>query len=401
MKTVTLGEIAKISSGGTPSRSEKSYWGGNIPWVTTSLIQNGIITEDDIEEWITDEGMKNSSAKMVPAGTILMAMYGQGKTRGQVAVLNVDATINQACAAITVNDGINKDFVYQQLLYRYDDIRKLSNNGSQENLNAGLIRYIGFPLCSFTEQTKIANTLTTYDNAIKMMERLITAKERYFEGLSKRLLNCSERYGDIDNEWREIKLGDLGTTYNGLSGKTGDDFGTGSSKYITYKNIFDNISINSSIFERVTVSAEETQNKVKFGDIFFTVSSETPNEVGMSSVLLGNVDDVYLNSFCFGFRLTNFETLLPSFAQFYFRSFAMRDKISRLAQGSTRFNLSKSEMMKIKMLLPSIQEQARIAEILNTAKREIDLLKKLAESYRLQKRGLMQKLLSGEWRVAA
>jgi type I restriction enzyme S subunit len=79
-KYVQLGEIAKIYSGGTPSRTNPAYWGGNIPWVKTAQIQNCVVTEKDIDEWITEEGVKNSSAKMVPKGTILMAMYGQGKT---------------------------------------------------------------------------------------------------------------------------------------------------------------------------------------------------------------------------------------------------------------------------------------------------------------------------------
>jgi type I restriction enzyme S subunit len=86
-KYVQLGDIAKIYSGGTPSRTNPTYWGGNIPWVKTAQIQNSVISENSVDEWITEKGLKHSSAKMVPKGTILMAMYGQGKTRGQVAIL--------------------------------------------------------------------------------------------------------------------------------------------------------------------------------------------------------------------------------------------------------------------------------------------------------------------------
>ncbi|GAB4364081.1 MAG: hypothetical protein Kow0060_21060 [Methylohalobius crimeensis] len=108
---VRLGDIAEIYSGGTPSRTKPSYWNGNIPWIKTAQIQNGLITEKDVEEWITEEGLKHSSAKMVPKGTILMAMYGQGKTRGQVAILGIPATINQACAAIQLKETANRDYV--------------------------------------------------------------------------------------------------------------------------------------------------------------------------------------------------------------------------------------------------------------------------------------------------
>lgn len=103
---------------------------------------------------------------MVPKGTILMAMYGQGKTRGQVAILDLDATINQACAAIELRKGASRDFVYQQLMFRYNSIRALSNTGSQENLSAGLIREIGFPTPPLPEQTAIADILSTWDEAI-------------------------------------------------------------------------------------------------------------------------------------------------------------------------------------------------------------------------------------------
>jgi len=102
-KKTKLGKVANIYSGGTPSRTKSRYWNGDIPWVKTAQIQNCLVGADDIDEFISEEGLKKSSTKMVPEGTILMAMYGQGKTRGQVAILEIDATINQACAAIDLS----------------------------------------------------------------------------------------------------------------------------------------------------------------------------------------------------------------------------------------------------------------------------------------------------------
>lgn len=372
MKTVTLGEIAKISSGGTPSRSEKSYWSGNIPWVTTSLIQNGIITEDDIEEWITDEGMKNSSAKMVPAGTILMAMYGQGKTRGQVAVLNVDATINQACAAITVNDGINKDFVYQQLLYRYDDIRKLSNNGSQENLNAGLIRYIRFPLGSLTEQTKIANTLTTYDNAIKMMERLIAAKKRYFDGLLTQLIRNKngqelKKISDLKHTDLRIEKGKA-LTKEGLGHNGTIPVVAGGQNYAYYH---DKATHSKAT---ITISASGAYA----GYVWF---HDYPIWASDCNVFYCN-DEV-------------------STEYLYYALKAQQNKIFALQSGGAQPHIYPKDLKNILIPVVDALEQSRVVQILSTATHEMNLLKKLAESYRLQKRGLMQKLLRGEWRVAA
>lgn len=186
-KRVVLGDIANISSGGTPSRSNPAYWNGNIPWVKTTQIQNCIINKTDVDEWITDEGLKKSSAKMISAGTILMAMYGQGKTRGQVSILNFDATINQACAAIDLKNGICRDFVYQSLLASYSRIRNMSNTGGQENLSAGLIKEIPITLPPLPEQKAIANLLSTWDEAIEKTERLIQAKERRLDAYARDL----------------------------------------------------------------------------------------------------------------------------------------------------------------------------------------------------------------------
>ena len=256
-----------------------------------------------------------------------------------------------------------------------------------------------FPIPTIKEQQKIANILTTWDNAVSKQNELIKAKEELKKGLMQKLLSGEVRFDEFNEEWKDKKIGNIGTTYNGLTGKTAEDFINGNSNFITYKNIFNNTRIKTSIFETVSITTTEKQNKAKYGDIFFTISSETPEEVGMSSVLLDDINNIYLNSFCFGYRLDNFDILLPEFARFYFRSFGIRGKIMRLAQGSTRFNLSKTEVMKIKIKLPLIQEQQKIAEVLTNADKEIDLLKNELEELKKQKKGLMQKLLTGEVRV--
>ena len=101
-----LGDLANVSSGGTPNRANPLYWNGNIPWISTTLIDFNYI--DKSEEYITEEGLKNSSAKLFPIGTLLMAMYGQGKTRGKISIVNIEATTNQACGAIITNQEILK-----------------------------------------------------------------------------------------------------------------------------------------------------------------------------------------------------------------------------------------------------------------------------------------------------
>ena len=147
-----LGEVSKVTSGGTPSRSKPNYWNGSIPWISTSLIDFNIINK--AEEHITEEGLSNSSAKLFPKGTLLMAMYGQGKTRGKISILGIEASTNQACAAIIPKESVTKDFLFQNLAGRYNEIRDLSNEGGQQNLSGGIIKKITFSVPSLPEQKK-------------------------------------------------------------------------------------------------------------------------------------------------------------------------------------------------------------------------------------------------------
>jgi type I restriction enzyme S subunit len=183
----TLGEIAQISSGGTPSRSDPLYWDGDIPWVTTGEINGKLINGSS--EKISRSGMRNSAAKIFPAGTLLMAMYGQGKTRGKVAKLGIDATTNQACAAILVKECYDVDFVYQTLSSSYESIRNLSNSGAQDNLSGSVIRGVRIPIPDdIREQRRLAETLNTFDQAIEAGERQIRISRKQKQALMQQLL---------------------------------------------------------------------------------------------------------------------------------------------------------------------------------------------------------------------
>lgn len=181
----TLGEISTVTSGGTPSRVETCFWNGHIPWVTTSLIDFCVIYHAD--ECITNEGLKGSSAKLFPKGTVLMAMYGQGKTRGKVALLGIEAATNQACAAILLGKKLNEMFVFQNLSSRYEEIRDLSNSGGQENLSIGLISKILVSYPKAAEQQKIADCLSSLDELITAQGQKIELLKIHKKGLMQQL----------------------------------------------------------------------------------------------------------------------------------------------------------------------------------------------------------------------
>ena len=194
----------------------------------------------------------------------------------------------------------------------------------------------------------------------------------------------SYRFAGYTEAWEQRKLGEVGTTYTGLSGKTKEDFGHGNGKFVTYMNVFSNAVGVLDMTEAVEI--DNSQNKVLFGDVLFTTSSETPEEVGMSSVWLGNAENTYLNSFCFGYRpIVEFN---PYYLAYMLRSSTMRKKITFLAQGISRYNISKNKMMEIEIPIPSMAEQKRIGEyfrnldnLITLHQRKLEVLKEQKKTY--------------------
>ena len=161
-------------------------------------------------------------------------------------------------------------------------------------------------------------------------------------------------------------LGTLGEFYGGLSGKNKNDFNNGNAKYITYMNIYKNIKVNKNDLEKVKINKGEKQNKVEYGDVLFTGSSENLEECGLSSVFADNIDDdIYLNSFCFGLKFYNREMFNPEFLKYLFRSHKLRKKIIKTASGVTRFNVSKKKMENVSIPVPPIEVQNEIVQILD------------------------------------
>ena len=162
----------------------------------------------------------------------------------------------------------------------------------------------------------------------------------------------------LSHVWEQRKLGEVGTTFTGLSGKKASDFGHGKASLITYMNVFSNPIANPNMIENVEVDSR--QREVEVGDVFFTTSSETPEEVGMSSVLKKKIGITYLNSFCFGFRPSVKFDL--DYLAFMLRSESVRKQIKLLAQGISRFNIAKTKMMYIDIQVPKIDEQIAIGK---------------------------------------
>ena len=182
----------------------------------------------------------------------------------------------------------------------------------------------------------------------------------------------------------------LGSSYSGLSGKSAQDFGLGK-PFITYLNVYSNNVINENDFQYVAIRDGEKQNIVEYGDVLFTLSSETPEEVGIGSVYLGK-EEVYLNSFCFGIHITNTQVTFPPYLSYYVSSTQFRKFIYPYAQGSTRFNLCKADFEKASIKLPSLENQKRIYSILKRIASKIETEKNLLGLYNSQKQYLLRQM---------
>ena len=196
------------------------------------------------------------------------------------------------------------------------------------------------------------------------------------------------RFKGYSDTWEQRKLGEVGETYTGLSGKSKDDFGHGQARFVTYMNVFSNPISNPEMTEPIEIDPK--QNEVEVGDVFFTTSSETPEEVGMSSILLEKRGKTYLNSFCFGFRPS--EKIDSYYLAYMLRSESTRAKIILLAQGISRYNISKNKVMEIAVSLPSLDEQKMIGQYFSQLDNLITLHQRKYEKLHNIKKSMLEKM---------
>ncbi len=205
-------------------------------------------------------------------------------------------------------------------------------------------------------------------------------------------LRFKEFEGSTDWSWK--KLGDLAYSLPSLTGKKGQDFNTGSDKYITYSNVFNNTFVSKNSLGQVIIEKNEKQNKVKFADILFTVSSETEDKIGMSSVVLKGFEHCYVNSFCKLYRFNNLKNINSIYIGYYLRSDIVMNYFTKHSQGSTRYNLSKNIFDRLPMCLPQLkQEQNKIAKCLTSIDELISATTQKVEQLENHKRYLLQNLL--------
>ena len=348
--TKSINDLAVVIGGGTPDTTVKSYWDGEIQWFTPSEIGKNKYVDSSLRT-ITEVGLNNSSAKLLPPNTILLSSRA---TIGECSLSLRECATNQGFQCL-VSKKCNVDFLYYLIQTKKKDLIRKSCGSTFLEISANEVRKIQVSVPSDVEQQKIAELLSLIDERIATQNKIIEKLQSLIKGLNDNI------HKGIKGE--TVCFSDLGEAYSGLSGKGGDDFGYGE-PFITYMNVYQNTYISEKDYELVQIAPNEKQNSVQYGDALFTLSSETPEEVGIGAVYLGNTQKLYLNSFCFGIHFYD-ERVLPQYLAHFISSSSFRRAIYPLAQGSTRFNLQKNDFMKMKFLLPSLEKQGHIANTLD------------------------------------
>ncbi|MBL8283466.1 MAG: restriction endonuclease subunit S [Acinetobacter johnsonii] len=393
-----IGEIAVVTSGGTPSRNIPKYWNGHIPWVTTSLVDFNII--NNAEEFITQDGVDNSSAKLFPKNTILMAMYGQGITRGKVAILGIDATTNQACAAIKLRDGIDIHFVFQNLMNRYEEIRDLSNEGGQKNLSAGIIKDISISYPSKPEQTKIASFLSAVDEKISQLTQKHALLSQYKQGMMQKLFSQQIRFkaddGSEFGEWENKTLSNFIIKHiGGASLKPSDFVEQSEYEVIPKKAIVPNGYLNLDK-DNPTYCSEDffkanLKNTVDNTYLVTVLRDLVPSGPSIGYIVKYMENTQYiLAQGVYGFKLK--EELNKDFLIHFSNTKAYRLVMQSIMVGSTQVHIRNQDFFGIEIPVPCLEEQTKIANFLSAIDQKIEVVAQQIEQAKTWKKGLLQQM---------
>ena len=365
------------------SREEPSFWNGDIPWIRTTEVQNCRVNLEDVKEFITAKGLKNSSTKTVPKDTILLAMIGQGKTRGQVAILTFEATINQNCAAIILNNNQSPEYYFYYLLGQYENIRKSSNSAGQSNLSGSLVKSIKVLVPPLPEQIKIAEILSTWDNAINTVQKLLANSQQQKKALMQQLLTGKKRFAGFEGEWEEKRLDEISHIFMGSSPKSEfyNEDGIGLPLLQGNADIKNRKSVPRIFTSQITRECLPDDILLSVRAPVGAIASSNHHAcIGRGIAAIRAKEDttqVFLYQW-----LLNFE-----------------DKWDSFSQGSTFESVNSDDINNLKIKLPSLPEQQKIAAVLTTADQEIENLRAQLNHLKQEKKALMQQLLTGKRRV--
>ena len=377
-----LQDIADLSKGAGISKDQLSETGescilyGELYTKYKSEVISNVISKTDIE---------NSNLVRSKANDVIIPSSGETAIDISTArcVPYDNILLGGDLNIIRLKDQDGRFFSYQLNGVRKLNIAQIAQGVSVVHLYGESLKRLKVRYPSRSEQEKISSLLSVIDERIETQNRIIEKLKSLMKGLNDYLQDS------VPLSY-SLSFSDIGEDYSGLSGKSAEDFGSGK-PYITYVSIYANNFVEDDCCGKVSVKRDEKQNVVQKGDMLFTLSSETPEEVCYGAIYSGNSSETYLNSFCFGVRNTEGKVFSPYMA-YFFNSNRFRREVYPLAQGSTRFNLQKSDFLQKHFSYPSIDDQHRIFEILNAYDNKLKVENQILVHYQHQKEFLLRNL---------
>jgi len=403
-EVVRLRNIAsKFYNGGTPDTKNKSYWDGNIPWITGADFEGQKVKY--IRRYITEEGVINSATNVVPKGNLLIVTRtGVGK----LAIAPFDIAISQDITGVILDsEKALTEFIYWYLEFNASKLKLMIQGTSINGLLREDLETISFPLPPHPEQKKIAEILTTLDEAIEKTDQIIEKTKEVKKGLMQKLLTRGighkkfkkTEIGEIPVEWEVARLGAVADLKNGINFSKEQKCERGILTIDVLNMYSTSVFINSTNLYRINIDLRNKEDYIlKEGDILFVRSSLKKEGIGWASLFKSFNEPATYCGFIIRARIHN-KKLTPGFLIYFLRSNRVRERLISGAGQVAITNISQATLRNFDIVIPSLSEQKQIAEILSSVDEEIDKETNRQEQLELLKKGLMQVLLTGKIRV--
>ena len=388
-KETSLGEIAKIIGGGTPDTSVAEYWGGNVQWFTPTEIKSKYASNS--LRTITESGLKDSSAKLLPVGTLL---FSSRATVGDVSIALNECTTNQGFQSMVVGDKNNKEFIYYWILNNKKTFLEKASGSTFLEISKKEIEKLPVQLPSIKEQTKIANFLTAVDKKITQLTQKHDLLTQYKKGVMKQIFSQKLRFKDDDGknfpEWKKKLISEALNNYGG----------TALEEYVCSDGTHNFISIgnyekNGNYFDngqRIVLNEKTKQKLLKKDDLVMVLNDKTQAGDLIGATLLIKDDNKFIYNQRSERLVCNRGVVEPKFIWHLFNSVKFRKEIFSISQGGTQIYVNFPAVKKINISVPNIKEQTKIANFLTALDDKITATQTQLQAVKQYKQGLLQQM---------
>lgn len=398
--TVKLGAVAQMGSGGTPTSSVSHYYGGGIPWVSISDMTTSGKYISTTERTLTEAGISSSAAKLYEPNVVLYAMYA---SIGECSIALGRVTSSQAILGVSAGPRLDREYLYYFLQSIKSRVKLFGQQGTQANLNAGMVRDFDIPLPGISEQRRISGVLGDVDRLISGIELAVAKKRDVKHGMMQELLTGRTRLLGFAGEWRDIVLGDHAIYVRTVALSRDQLDGSSPLRYLHYGDIHTRSDVRldaaAEAMPRASASLASRAGRLMPGDLVFADASEDPAGVGKSVEISAVPSEGVvpgLHTIAARFDKAVLADGFKAYLQFIP---GFRESLLRLAAGTKVLATTRRYISSVRLALPDVAEQRAIAAVLMDADAEIASLERRLVSARQIKTGMMQELLTGRTRL--